>query len=161
MPYKNKKRATEAHRKWRLLNPGKVRLNQRKAQQKYRAKNIERLRARDREIMANRDKEKERKRQKKWVSENRPRVRELVRNFKRKKAGFTPELFSETLKLQKGQCAICSEILLNPCADHNHLKGTARGILCIRCNSGLGMFRDNPEFIESALGYILKWSAKR
>lgn len=39
--------------------------------------------------------------------------------------------------------------------DHDHKSNKIRGILCNRCNKGLGLFRDNPDFLEYARIYIL------
>lgn len=38
--------------------------------------------------------------------------------------------------------------------DHCHTTGAVRGILCSSCNSGLGYFRDNPEFLRNAIAYL-------
>lgn len=38
--------------------------------------------------------------------------------------------------------------------DHNHKTGKIRGVLCGHCNSGLGMFRDNPELLQAAVEYL-------
>lgn len=58
------------------------------------------------------------------------------------------------LKAEKA-CAICgenkTEIL---CVDHDHKTGVIRGVLCKKCNLGLGMFRDNPEYLATAIEYL-------
>jgi len=38
--------------------------------------------------------------------------------------------------------------------DHDHVTGALRGVLCGRCNTGLGMFRDDTALIEAAAEYI-------
>lgn len=38
--------------------------------------------------------------------------------------------------------------------DHDHLTQKVRGLLCVRCNVGLGMFTDNITFLESAITYL-------
>jgi hypothetical protein len=60
---------------------------------------------------------------------------------------------------QDGRCAICQEFLdrsnWNKChVDHCHRTQIVRGILCARCNSGLGKFRDDPTLLEAAIVYL-------
>ena len=51
-------------------------------------------------------------------------------------------------------CTICGDegALV---VDHDHKTNKIRGILCNRCNKGLGLFRDNPDFLEYARIYLL------
>jgi hypothetical protein len=52
------------------------------------------------------------------------------------------------------QCTICGDegdLVI----DHDHQKNEIRGMLCNRCNKGLGLFRDNADLLEYARIYIL------
>lgn len=51
-------------------------------------------------------------------------------------------------------CTICGDVC-NLVVDHDHKTGSIRGMLCNRCNKGLGLFRDSPELLEYARIYIL------
>lgn len=56
---------------------------------------------------------------------------------------------------QSGRCAICRGIPPKRLdIDHDHVSGTVRGLLCNRCNQGLGLFRDNPLLLEVAKIYL-------
>jgi len=54
-----------------------------------------------------------------------------------------PELVQQRKKIRAiGCCEICKvETLLD--SDHDHLTGKRRGLLCRRCNQGLGNFTDS------------------
>ncbi len=56
---------------------------------------------------------------------------------------------------QKGKCAICNKKSKSKMViDHNHKTGKIRGLLCIQCNSGLGMFRDSRKVLSRAIKYL-------
>lgn len=38
--------------------------------------------------------------------------------------------------------------------DHDHDSGIVRGVLCALCNTGIGMFRDDPELLLRAVEYL-------
>jgi peptide methionine sulfoxide reductase MsrB len=78
-----------------------------------------------------------------------------------KATGFTPEEFNTKLEEQGGVCAICGTDnpgKLDFCADHDHANGTKRGVLCRKCNSGLGHFNDDPEIISKAINYLIHYT---
>jgi hypothetical protein len=70
--------------------------------------------------------------------------------------GITPEQLVDRYERQEGCCAICKdEIELTESAiDHNHKTGEFRGVLCKQCNRALGMFKDSPTVLRSALEYL-------
>jgi hypothetical protein len=71
----------------------------------------------------------------------------------RRRYGIGQAEFAELLAEQGGVCAICRA--LDPQhVDHDHRTGWVRGILCFNCNGGLGQFRDNPEYLASAITYL-------
>lgn len=60
------------------------------------------------------------------------------------------------------RCEICGAVetvtrggkVRRPNFDHNHETGEDRGILCSRCNSGIGLFLDDPERLRAAAAYL-------
>jgi transcription elongation factor Elf1 len=52
------------------------------------------------------------------------------------------------------ECVICGDEA-PLVVDHSHTNHKIRGMLCNRCNQGLGLFRDDPELLEYARIYLL------
>ncbi len=64
---------------------------------------------------------------------------------------------------QNGVCAICGSkgFVLNKdrhkrllVIDHCHETGKVRGLLCHQCNQGIGMFKENLEFLKKAVKHV-------
>ena len=58
---------------------------------------------------------------------------------------------------QDGRCAICDKFFAEQIdinVDHDHETGKIRGLLCRKCNYGLGYFDDSVELLEEATQYI-------
>jgi hypothetical protein len=75
----------------------------------------------------------------------------------RRKFGLNSEEHEKLLAAQDGRCAICrlsgnDSISLH--VDHDHVTGRVRGLLCVRCNGGLGQFREEPELLRRAARYV-------
>ncbi len=76
-----------------------------------------------------------------------------------RKYGISVARFEEMLSEQGGLCAICGTNRPggnNWHVDHCHVTGAVRGILCVRCNAGLGYFRESVSVLESAIAYLKK-----
>lgn len=74
------------------------------------------------------------------------------------KWGLTLTDQAEILAGQGGGCAICGVVTPGGRGgwhvDHNHAEGHVRGLLCARCNLGLGYFRDSRETLTAAARYL-------
>lgn len=69
-------------------------------------------------------------------------------------------MFEKLLTEQEGKCAICKKELVldggkaGMHTDHDHKTSKVRGLLCAKCNRGLGCFDDNPGFLTEAIKYL-------
>lgn len=90
------------------------------------------------------------------------RSRQKTREWNRLKlTGFTPEDFENKLAEQNYKCAICGTEdpgATNWHADHDHKTGQKRGILCHKCNTGLGLLKDDIDILCSAIEYLNHYS---
>lgn len=105
------------------------------------------------------------KRQKEWRKEN-PRAakaHEVKRYY-----GIGIEEYEALLDRQDHKCAICKQqesSLQNSgkpfslAVDHCHDSKKVRGLLCSRCNRGIGIFKDNIATLLSAVEYLKKSSS--
>lgn len=71
----------------------------------------------------------------------------------KEKYGLTMDQYDGMYKTCNGLCQICgSDGKLN--VDHCHETGKVRGLLCTRCNTGLGKFGDSIENLLTAIKYL-------
>lgn len=103
----------------------------------------------------------------KWAKSRRPErrrkppIQPTARDYRRLKfLGVTANQFRDLYDLQNGLCGVCNEkmgyLAKETCIDHDHKTGLVRGILCQRCNLGLGHMRDNVGLLCSAIMYLEK-----
>ncbi|MGE0322261.1 MAG: endonuclease VII domain-containing protein [Polyangiaceae bacterium] len=97
----------------------------------------------------------------KWREKNPDRVKELqlLRSY-----GITKAEYDALLAQQGGLCAICGkpETAYDSKAqrtrylavDHCHATGRIRGLLCFKCNVGIGFLRDSPMLAAAAFEYL-------
>jgi transcription elongation factor Elf1 len=76
----------------------------------------------------------------------------------RRQYGITLQEYNDMLEKQDYKCAICGnedEVEGRKLAiDHCHTSGAVRGLLCGKCNRGLGLFYDNQDLLEKAKQYL-------
>lgn len=69
------------------------------------------------------------------------------------------ETYNEIFTKQSGCCAICkihqSDLNKNLAVDHSHTTGKVRGLLCHKCNTGIGLLQDNIAILAEAIKYLL------
>lgn len=131
--------------------------------------------------MPYKDKEKDRARKREWYQKNKAYHKQYaVTNYQRIADNFRLSHVKRLYNLdaaayfqmvveQENKCKICGkpETAKNKkgdirplCVDHCHATGIVRGLLCNRCNSGLGNFSDNEKLLEAAKQYLLSFKEK-
>jgi hypothetical protein len=76
---------------------------------------------------------------------------------------ITLDEYNEILSKQNNKCAICGNAKngnRRMCVDHNHSTGDIRGLLCGRCNLGIGSFTDDIDLLKKAIIYLEKFKIK-
>jgi Recombination endonuclease VII len=76
----------------------------------------------------------------------------------KRKYGLTIRQYDDLLHAQKGRCAICGTDKPGHyrrfVVDHCHESGGVRGLLCERCNTGLGYYNHEPQLLSKAAAYL-------
>lgn len=76
--------------------------------------------------------------------------------------GLTENQYNDILTEQSGGCAICGQTYsyirngerIGLCVDHDSVSGAVRGLLCSKCNIGIGSLEHNIELIAKAIRYL-------
>ena len=97
---------------------------------------------------------------KKWYAKNKAWAKEYanLKNY-----GVSTEALKNILSEQNNKCGICNSDLdnsKNTHIDHCHTTGKIRGILCQKCNHGIGLFKDSTEILKRAILYLGKHDKK-
>jgi hypothetical protein len=76
--------------------------------------------------------------------------------------GISVADFDRMVAEQGGLCACCREREPQH-VDHDHLSGDIRGVVCFRCNSGIGQFSDRADLMRNAIVYLERttWQRQR
>lgn len=98
-----------------------------------------------------------------------PECRKVGRDEARRKCDFEAHLkrkfnltksdYEGMVKDQQGMCAICGEAESSAyfkrlAVDHCHTSGAIRGLLCRKCNAGIGMMKENVRILLNAVKYL-------
>lgn len=81
----------------------------------------------------------------------------ILKKRLKKYYNITVEQFENMYSSQNGVCKICKRICPSGrrlSVDHDHDTGKIRGLLCMKCNKGLGSFEDNVENMKIAIEYL-------
>jgi len=154
---KNKEEIDEKNKKWALNNPDKIIM----IKKNYRDSHRNELRKKGREYA------KSHRKQANKLRKERRKNKEIMKKEKLKdKYGITLEFFNSMLKEQNYKCGVCGKIFVNdpagknalfPCIDHDHSKHkgqSIRGLLCRKCNGGIGNLKDDPKLLLTAFNWL-------
>lgn len=102
--------------------------------------------------------DRHRERNRLWAKANPERQREIDRRARlRTRYGLDPEDYEALHLSQRGGCAICKEpsyLVVDHAHDQGRRPQAVRGLLCLTCNAGLGMFRDRPNLLIHGANYL-------
>jgi len=134
----NKKKIAERQKQYCLDNKEKIKEYGKQYYEDHREKCIERI--------------------KKYNKDNPEKIRRnKKRNDLKRYYGLSHEDWLKMWEGQDGKCAICGKTFIKhseACVDHDHETGKNRGLLCLKCNFGIGNFDDDPELTTKATGYL-------
>jgi hypothetical protein len=88
-------------------------------------------------------------------------IPERTRNMERR-YGISVRDYVRLLFKQEAQCAVCNIRFTSknkPYIDHCHISGEVRGLLCMKCNSGIGYLGDSIELLERSITYLKQGEA--
>jgi hypothetical protein len=96
---------------------------------------------------------------KKYDANNKEKSHKRFRNFDlKRKFGITVEQYKLMFDKQEGKCNICerhqNEFKRALAVDHDHKTGRIRGLLCYKCNQGLGHFNDDINLLLKAIEHL-------
>ncbi len=89
-----------------------------------------------------------------------------VASYRNSRYGLAPNRFDKMLERQFGKCAVCREpftAALVPHVDHDHrccpvgsmcCGKCVRGLLCHKCNKGLGYLQDRIDVLVNGIKYL-------
>lgn len=122
--------------------------NQKKYKSEYFQKNKEKIyqKRKEREFNYTEEERKERKRKK-------------DNSIFKSRYGISVEEIDAIYIIQKGRCYLCNSPFygddgLRMTVDHHHDSGKFRSLLCHKCNSALGLFKENIETLKNAIKYL-------
>jgi hypothetical protein len=72
--------------------------------------------------------------------------------------GLTPLEYLRLEEASGGVCAVCGQPPSGKrdrlVVDHDHVTNKVRGMVCHPCNSGIGLFQDDPERLRAAAQWV-------
>jgi hypothetical protein len=136
---------TEYMREWRARNKEKNAKYQKEYNKEYRKKNLEKLNSDN----------------KKWREANKEQdALVMLKARLKRKYNLSIEEYESLIESQNNSCKVCGTPAKNNTKgklyiDHCHTTNKVRGLLCMKCNSALGLLNDDKKLIQNLLDYLL------
>lgn len=95
----------------------------------------------------------------------RKNTQKITKSYILKTYNLSPEDHQKLWDSQNGKCAICKKdyslFKKGLGVDHNHKTNKIRGLLCGKCNTGLGQFNEDPILLNEAINYIKYYTKEK
>ena len=98
-----------------------------------------------------------------WDAAHPEKTRADNRTQRLRRYGLTHAQYDAMLEAQGGVCGLCGKVethrgrngeVSRLAVDHDHVTGSIRALLCHSCNTGVGLFLDDPALLRRAADYI-------
>jgi len=112
----------------------------------------------NKELIKERSKEYKKEYSKKYYQLNKDKLKAPDKFLYYKRTyGLNKEGYDALLSEQSHKCGACTQEFTEdnvPHVDHCHTTGKVRGLLCHKCNAGIGLLGDTQEGVLKALVYL-------
>ncbi len=75
--------------------------------------------------------------------------------------GINIETYNKMFNDQNGCCKICkihqTDLNKNLAVDHSHTTGKVRGLLCHKCNMGIGLLQEDITILAESIKYLMSF----
>jgi hypothetical protein len=75
--------------------------------------------------------------------------------------GINIETYNKMFTDQNGCCKICkihqTDLNKNLAVDHSHTTGQVRGLLCPKCNTGIGLLQEDISILAESIKYLMSF----
>lgn len=167
----NRESYAKTQKAWRDANPDKLRAAENRYRAAHREEVLERARERNKRLRTS-DPERLRANARRShmrriadVERHKRYLEQQKNNHYQRRHGISRAEFLAKIDAQGGRCANsgCAVELKTTgrqrdraVMDHDHATGRLREVLCLHCNSALGLMADDPARLESAAAYLRK-----
>lgn len=147
-------------KKWKRLNPEKVKENQKRYYQHScdTPEKVKKNQKRSRRYYKNNAEQIKRKLRRRRRADPEKARLSCLKSRVRKDYGLELEKYL-SLRSFVPRCPICNRKFTKTkpsCLDHCHKTGSLRGFLCFKCNTALGLLRDSVGAMQRAILYLTK-----